>query len=273
MKLHLSALLLLALWITACQPATQPAPTSAAQQATIVPSPTFTSAPTRTVPPTAALPATALPVTNAPAAQGGGEPLPASGLLDGGIGLTTGRLMSNGEFEVEGYCFLLNNRYGVDNDTNNWYCTQNGQRVVTLTGREFDDICRRTYDEPDAVARQDGTGNIPAFRWRCYDGDFGSNAPGVGLLDGGTGLTTGRIVNDGQFEVEGYCRLINQSFGVDHNQDNWFCTLDGERILTLSEREFSDICRRTYDDISAFALQNGDDPTPAFRWRCYGNQG
>lgn len=274
--------LLLAGLIAACQPAAQSAPTEVvveptvvAQQPTTEPSPVITQRPTNAVQPTSAPPPTAIPFGGSGSgsggsASGGGTTNP--GLLNNGRGLTTGSTVNNGEFEVEGYCTLLNSSYGVENDTNNWYCTQNGSRVITLTGREFDEICRRTYNDPDAVARQDGGGNIAAYRWRCYDSSFGSQAPGVGLLDNGVGLTTGRIVNNGEFEVEGYCRLINMTFGVDFDRDNWYCTLNGQRIMTLSEREFSDICRRTYSDLSAFALQNGDADRPAFRWRCYGNQ-
>jgi len=275
--------LLLAGLIAACQPAAQSAPTEVvveptvvAQQPTTEPSPVITQRPTNAVQPTSAPPPTAIPFDGSGngggggSASGGGTTNP--GLLNNGRGLTTGSTVNNGEFEVEGYCTLLNSSYGVENDTNNWYCTQNGSRVLTLTGREFDDICRRTYNDPDAVARQDGGGNIAAYRWRCYDSSFGSQAPGVGLLDNGVGLSTGRIVNNGEFEVEGYCRLINMTFGVDFDRDNWYCTLNGQRIMTLSEREFSDICRRTYSDLSAFALQNGDADRPAFRWRCYGNQ-
>jgi len=264
-------ILIMAVVVAACQPAPQSAPTAAANQPTIAPTATFTSAPTRTVPPTAGAPPTVVLTERfVPAPP---TPLPETGLLDNGRGLTTGSTVNNGEFEVEGYCSLRNSNYGVANDFSNWYCTQNGQNVLTLSGVEFNDICRRTYDDDDAVARQDGTGTIPAYRWRCYDGQFGSNAPGIGLLDGGYGLTTGSIVNNGEFEVEGYCSLLNTTFGVDNNNDNWFCTLNGQRVMTLTEREFSDICRRTYSDISAFALQDVDSDTPAFRWRCYGNQG
>lgn len=259
--------------IAACQPAAQSAPTEVINQPTVAqpttqPSPVVTQRPTNAVPPTSAPPPTAIPLDG----TGGSNTPSSTGLLNNGRGLTTGSTMNNGEFEVEGYCTAINSNYGVENDANNWYCTQNGSRVLTLSGREFDDICRSTYDDPNAVARQDGAGNIAAYRWRCYDSRFGSQAPGVGLLDSGIGLSTGRIVNNGEFEVEGYCRLINTTFGVDYDRDNWFCTLNGQRIMTLSEREFSDICRRTYRDTSAFALQDGDSSQPAFRWRCYGNQ-
>ncbi|MCA9894343.1 MAG: serine/threonine protein kinase [Anaerolineae bacterium] len=88
-------------------------------------------------------------------------------LLENGIGLTTGQLVTTGNFEVEGYCKLLNIDYDVTEDRTNWYCTDNGAIIRTLTITDFIDICRRTYNNEDAIAVQiDGTEPI-AYRWRC----------------------------------------------------------------------------------------------------------
>lgn len=127
--------------------------------------------PTRTpitqfIPPTSAPPPTAQTdvVVDPSVNNTSGQPQ----LLDGGRGLTTGRPMNNGEFEVEGYCTQLNVNYGVDADLNNWYCTENGQRVYTLGTQEFDDICFRTYQVAGAYAQQIEGSQRPAYRWRCF---------------------------------------------------------------------------------------------------------
>jgi serine/threonine protein kinase len=87
-------------------------------------------------------------------------------LLTGGTGQSDGRRMAPGEFQVEYYC--ENRGYSTSNDNNNWYCTQGGSRVDTLTQADFDQICRDTYGRADAFALQDGISSIPAYRWQCY---------------------------------------------------------------------------------------------------------
>lgn len=89
-------------------------------------------------------------------------------LLNGGRGLTTNQLMNNGEIEVEGYCTRVNPAYGVAQDGVNWYCTQNGQNVLTLTNPDFDEICRQTYNNPSATAIQIESSVPMAYRWRCF---------------------------------------------------------------------------------------------------------
>ncbi len=89
-------------------------------------------------------------------------------LLTGGRGLTTGATMSNGEFQVEGYCTILNPSYGVDEDGERWYCTQNGERVLALGTAELDDICFRTYGVAGAYAQQIPGNQPAAYRWRCF---------------------------------------------------------------------------------------------------------
>ena len=88
--------------------------------------------------------------------------------LTSGIGLTTGGSMTNGEFEVEGYCRILNTNFGVSEDSLYWYCTQNGSVVRTLIKADFDEICRRTYNDSNAAAIQIPGTQPAAYRWRCY---------------------------------------------------------------------------------------------------------
>jgi hypothetical protein len=78
---------------------------------------------------------------------------------------------------VEGYCSILDSRYAVDVDDVNWYCTSNGQRVVTLTGEHFNEICRLTYQNPDAVALHLAGSQPAVYRWRCFGPDVASSAP------------------------------------------------------------------------------------------------
>ncbi|MDW8300075.1 MAG: hypothetical protein RML95_12150 [Anaerolineae bacterium] len=80
--------------------------------------------------------------------------------LNNGSGLTNGARMSDGEFQVEGYC-----RPGerVRNTNTDWFC---GDRRLQVA--DFDEICRRTYNNRAAFAILDGSSAIPAYRWRCY---------------------------------------------------------------------------------------------------------
>jgi hypothetical protein len=89
-------------------------------------------------------------------------------LLMNGTGQSNRRRVSNGEFQVEYYCSRYSHGNGISNNNNDWWCTRNGTRTHTLRQSDFNQICRDTYNVTDAVARQDGSGSIPAFRWRCY---------------------------------------------------------------------------------------------------------
>jgi hypothetical protein len=39
--------------------------------------------------------------------------------------------------------------------------------------------------------------------------------------------------------------------------------------LTLEQSDFDEICQETYHNPEAFARQDGEGSSPAFRWRCY----
>jgi dipeptidyl aminopeptidase/acylaminoacyl peptidase len=88
-------------------------------------------------------------------------------LLTGGVGRVNGARMGPGEFQVEYYCPQLGYG-GTTRDNTNWYCTRGRSAVYTLQQADYDRICRETYSNSNAVARRNGSGSIPAFRWRCY---------------------------------------------------------------------------------------------------------
>lgn len=87
-------------------------------------------------------------------------------LLTGGRGLSDGTELDAGAFQVEYFC--SERGYSTSNDGTNWYCDDAGAHVLTLQQSDFDEMCRETYHNDEAFARQDGEGASPAFRWRCY---------------------------------------------------------------------------------------------------------
>lgn len=87
------------------------------------------------------------------------------------------------------------------------------------------------------------------------------------LLSNGRGLTDGRIMNNGEMQIEGYCQSLGR--GTSDNGTDWFCTgAGGNRKLELDD--FNTICRRTYNNPGAFALQGRQASRPSHNWRCYG---
>jgi tetratricopeptide (TPR) repeat protein len=93
---------------------------------------------------------------------------PDARLLSGGIGLTDGQPMPPGDFQIEYYC--ENRGYSPTHDDEDWFCVNSaGNQVFTFTIEDYDTICRETYETIFAFAVRDGTGEVPAFRWRCYE--------------------------------------------------------------------------------------------------------
>jgi hypothetical protein len=92
-----------------------------------------------------------------------------------------------------------------------------------------------------------------------------STAPANAVLtSGGTGITNGAAMNDGNFQVEAYCTQ-KQLGTVTQDANNWYC---GSTTLTASN--FDEICALTYPSVSPiFAIHNGSSNTAAFNWRCY----
>jgi hypothetical protein len=96
-------------------------------------------------------------------------------------------------------------------------------------------------------------------------------APRLILLDGGTGLSDGRPMNDGNFQVEGYCGTgaMSNYPNVDYDNDNWYCINSNNERYVLEKADFDQICRFTYNNSMAFALPDANNPIDAFNWRCY----
>lgn len=90
---------------------------------------------------------------------------------------------------------------------------------------------------------------------------------GATLLQNGRGLTNGRVVNNGEFQVEGYCTQYGYTVAEDGR--DWFC-VQGDASWTLLTVDFDRICRETYNRNNAFAVQTGRRTSqPAYSWRCY----
>ena len=88
-------------------------------------------------------------------------------LLIGGIGLSDGSYMTNGEFQVEYYC--TDQGWGINHNNQDWYCVnRNNTRVYTLVQQDFDQICQETYNNSTAFAQQISSNQIRAFNWRCF---------------------------------------------------------------------------------------------------------
>lgn len=66
-------------------------------------------------------------------------------------------------------------------------------------------------------------------------------------------------------QVERFCSDKNGLLSYDN--DNWYCTVDGTRT-TYTQQNFTEICRETYSDENAVAMQIGGGDTPAFNWLC-----
>jgi eukaryotic-like serine/threonine-protein kinase len=90
------------------------------------------------------------------------------------------------------------------------------------------------------------------------------------LLTGGTGLTDGAELDAGAFQIEYFC--TSRGYTTSNDGTNWYCENEsGVTMITLQQSDFDEICQETYHNDAAFALQDGEGVSPAFRWRCYGN--
>ncbi|MBX3085734.1 MAG: SUMF1/EgtB/PvdO family nonheme iron enzyme [Anaerolineae bacterium] len=117
-------------------------------------------------------------------------------LANGGVGLTNGARMDNGVFQVEGYCMRLG--LSIARNDSYWYC--GAKRLGQV---DFTQICRLTYKNNKAFARQDGSDSQPAFRWRCYiQSDAATLTPYPTLNEIQNPTTWKPIIRT--FEYEGY---------------------------------------------------------------------
>jgi eukaryotic-like serine/threonine-protein kinase len=89
------------------------------------------------------------------------------------------------------------------------------------------------------------------------------------LLTDGQGLSDGAELDAGAFQIEYFC--TSRGYTTSNDGTNWYCENEsGETTITLQQSDFDEICQDTYHNDEAFALQDGEGVSPAFRWRCYG---
>lgn len=88
------------------------------------------------------------------------------------------------------------------------------------------------------------------------------------LLNDGIGITDGIPQNNGEIQVEGYCTQLGYNSATETNQ-GWACTTSSGIAFELDVIHYDLICRETYSNPRAFAVQDGDSNVPAFQWRCY----
>ncbi|MEP7287159.1 MAG: DPP IV N-terminal domain-containing protein [Chloroflexota bacterium] len=130
--------------------------------------------------------------------------------LTGGVGLSdSNAALGPGEFQVEGYCHHLGYS-GVRTDYRDWFCS-NRQKTVRLTITDFDEICRLTYNNPNAFVIRDGNRDILAYNWRCYGlNGAGSvkdgSASGSGGSNGGVSRCVG-FVRPPRLSINGHGRV------------------------------------------------------------------
>jgi len=92
------------------------------------------------------------------------------------------------------------------------------------------------------------------------------------LLSGGRGLTTGATMNQGNFQVEGYCE--NQGYQAALDTAQWYCRNgNGSTAFMLLQVDYDSICQQTYNNSTAVGVRNGEGRRTAYRWRCYGDNG
>jgi hypothetical protein len=84
----------------------------------------------------------------------------------------------------------------------------------------------------------------------------------------GIGRSNRQAVSNGEFQVEYYCPSLGYG-GFTRDNENWYCTNNSQHAYTLQQSDFDRVCRETYNRDDAFALQNGQNSVPAFRWLCY----
>jgi len=105
--------------------------------------------------------------------------------------------------------------------------------------------------------------------------------PTLDLLDDGFGLTNGAPMNNGEFQVEGYCTHPTNPFqagsSVKRTETDWYCGTDSNpEAQQLGNVDFNTICRLTYPQAEIAVAVNDNirgiinDTIIAFSWRCYG---
>ena len=176
-----------------------------------------------------------------------------------------------GEFRVEWYCNELGLGVRLINNQSDWACTQaNSDQILFILGQnDFNKICQRTYNNPDAYALRDQTKPEAAYNWSCYVNSSVSVTPIP--LPTLTPTRAPQVTRLGEFQVEWYCTERGYGVQVINNQSDWACTLPGsnQTAFILTQMDFDQICRRTFNDQAAFALRDQNKPQPAYNWSCY----
>jgi hypothetical protein len=169
-----------------------------------------------------------------------------------------------GEFQVEWYCNERGFGVRLINNQTDWACTYVGSNQIAfvLGQQDFNTICQRTYGKPGAYALRDLNKPQPAYNWSCYVNVVVPRPP------------TTQLVRLGEFQVEWYCNERGLGVQLINNQTDWACThaATGQIVSVLNQADFDQICRRTYNIQTAFAIRDLNKPQPAYNWSCYVNR-
>lgn len=92
---------------------------------------------------------------------------------------------------------------------------------------------------------------------------------GLEILNGGVGQTNGDPQNNGTMQVEKFC--ANRGGQLSNDGTNWYCTVN-DTPTVYTQQNFTEICRETYSNENAVAMQIGDGDQPAFNWLCVAGQ-
>lgn len=84
-------------------------------------------------------------------------------LLKNGKGITNGAAVTDGNFQVEGYCSQKNLGAVRFDGSTTWYC---GSKALVVS--DFDAICRKTYSNQNAFVIRSATGPTTGYNWRCF---------------------------------------------------------------------------------------------------------
>lgn len=77
----------------------------------------------------------------------------------------------------------------------------------------------------------------------------------------------------GPFQVEWYCEEAGYGVTLTNNNRDWACTQpnSGSVLFVLDNRDFAQICRRTYGYSDAYALRDQNNEILAYNWSCFTN--
>lgn len=148
--------------------------------------------------------------------------------------------------------------YALDSSNMRWW------RLLDRTWVREDTVNTPANQNCDALALTSVNEALPILN-ATFPSDRGQIPTGARQLGGGTGLTTGRRLDNGEMELEGYCSQFGYFLQVTPSS---FVCQNGEQrtIFTLETTDYDVACQQTYENSSAFALTSGPK-----QWYCYGN--